>query len=262
MDDRLAGRHALICGASRGIGRATAVALAQAGARLTVLARDAAALAALVAELPPPAGGSAHAVLALDGSDLPALEAAMAALAATGPVHVLVNNSGGPPPGAVAAAAPEDFAAAMRAHLLANQIRARALLPGMRAAAWGRIINVLSISVRAPLPGLGVSNATRAAVASWAKTLAGEVAAAGITVNNVLPGYTETDRIRRLVATRAAAAGRSEDAVRAELVATIPLGRFVQPEETAAAIAFLASPAAAAITGVSLPVDGGSTHCL
>lgn len=262
MDLDLAGRHALVCGASEGIGRASARELAALGARVTVSARRADELAVLVSELAPAADGRPHAFLAIDNADLAGLGTAMATLAAAGPVHILVNNSGGPPPGPILAAEPADFEAALRSHLLASQIRVQALVPGMRAAGWGRIINILSTSVREPIAGLGVSNTTRMAMAAWAKTLAGELAADGITVNNVLPGYTETTRIHQLIASRAAAAGTSPEAVRAAMTATVPRGRFAEPAETAAVVAFLASPAAAAVTGVSLPVDGGSIRAL
>jgi 3-oxoacyl-[acyl-carrier protein] reductase len=172
-------------------------------------------------------------------------------------VHILINNSGGPPPGAIVDATPQEFLDALRKHLLANQMLVQAVLPGMRAAGWGRIVNIISTSVKEPIPGIGVSNTTRGAVASWAKTLAGELAPLGITVNNVLPGSTHTPRIEQLVTATAQKSGRSEQAVQQEMAAAIPIGRFADPAETAAAVAFLASPAAGYITGVNLPVDGG-----
>ena len=133
----------------------------------------------------------------------------------------------------------------------------QALLPAMRAAHWGRIVNVVSTSVREPIAGLGVSNTVRGAVASWAKTLSRELAPAGITVNNVLPGYTRTGRIDQVVAARMQRTGEDADAVLAAMRASVPAGRFAEPAETAGVIAFLCAPAAAYVTGVSLPVDGG-----
>jgi 3-oxoacyl-[acyl-carrier protein] reductase len=177
-------------------------------------------------------------------------------------VHILINNSGGPPPGDIAGAEPTAFLDAYRRHLLANHTLAQAVLPGMRAASWGRIVNIISTSVKEPIAGIGVSNATRGAVANWAKTLAGEVAAHGITVNNVLPGSTDTPRIAQIVAAKARATGRSAHDVQQAMTAAIPMGRFADPAETAAAVAFLASPAASYITGINLPVDGGRTRSL
>lgn len=185
------------------------------------------------------------------------LGARVAALAATAPVHILVNNTGGPPGGPAHAAPAEAFVDAFGRHLLAGQALVQAVLPGMREAGWGRIVNVVSTSVREPIPGLGVSNTVRGAVAGWAKTLSRELAADGITVNNVLPGFTETGRIDQILRDRAAKEGRSEDAVAAAMRATVPAGRFARPEETGGVIAFLCSPAAAYVNGVSLAVDGG-----
>ncbi len=262
MDLDLTGKQALVCGASQGIGRAVAIELAKLRASVTVLARRKDELRDLVKALPPPGGPLPHHFIAIDASDLDALQQAMHDLSNRAPIQILVNNSGGPPPGPVLDADIAAFEAAMRAHLLANQIRAQEVIPDMRAAGFGRIINIISTSVKEPIPGIGVSNATRGAVASWAKTLAGEVAADGITVNNVLPGSTETPRIEQIIAATVERSGESEAVVREAMTSTIPLGRFAQPEETAAAVAFLASPAASAITGINLPVDGGRTRSL
>ena len=262
MDLDLSGKHALVCGASQGIGRAVALELAGMGASITVLARREDQLKALLAELPAGKGDVPHHHIAIDGSDLETLRMAMQNLVKRAPVHILINNSGGPPPGPVLGADLQAFEAALRSHLFANQVRAQELIPGMRAAGFGRIINIISTSVKEPIPGIGVSNTTRGAVANWAKSLAGEVAADGITVNNVLPGSTHTPRIEQIIAARAEKSGASSDQVRAEMTASIPMGRFAEPKETAAAVAFLASPAAAYITGINLPVDGGRTRSL
>ena len=255
----LSGKHALVCGASRGIGRAAAAALASAGARVTLLARDAGALERARAALP----GGGHAIVCADLSDPEALRAVLDAhLRATGPAHVLVNNSGGPPGGAAHTANPDDFLGAFRQHLLAAQVLVQAVLPGMRAAGYGRIINVISTSVKEPISGLGVSNTVRGAVASWAKTLAGELGRDGITVNNVLPGFTATDRLDYIFDTKAEKTGRPRSELEAAAKAQVPLGRFAEPAEVAAAIAFLASPLASYVNGINLPVDGGRTGSL
>ena len=257
MQLNLDGRHALVCGASQGIGRASAIELALLGADVTLLARRAETLENLAAELPRTHAGQRHDFVAVDVGDTAALRARAEALVAHAPVHILVNNSGGPPPGSVLDAAPEDFLAAWQQHLLANHTLAQAVVPGMRAAGWGRIVNVISTSVREPIPGIGVSNTTRGAVASWAKTLAGELAPFGITVNNVLPGSTRTPRIEQIVAARAQKSGKPQAEVQQAMEAEVPMRRFAEPTEIAAAVAFLASPAASYITGVSLAVDGG-----
>ena len=256
MDLNLEGRHALVCGASEGIGRATAEELAALGATVTVLARRERALREVVDGL---SGGAVrgHGVAVADSDDTAGLRAAVDAVVARRPVHILVNNTGGPPGGTAHEAGLDAFETAFRRHLLANQVLLQAVLPGMRAARWGRIVNVVSTSVREPIPGLGVSNTVRGAVASWAKTLARELGGDGITVNNVLPGFTETGRIDQIVADRVATSGQSADEVRAAMCATVPAGRFARAEETGGVIAFLCSPAAAYINGVSLAVDGG-----
>lgn len=261
MDLGLKGRHALVCGATEGIGRATAHELALLGADVTVLARREDALREVVAALPRN-GEQQHGWVAADVSRIDALKAQVEALCNGKPVHILVNNTGGPPGGPAHLADIAAFLDAFNKHLIANQTLAQAVLPGMRAAAWGRIVNVISTSVKEPIVGLGVSNTVRGAVASWAKTLSRELAPMGITVNNVLPGFTETGRITQLVRDRARTSGESEDAVADSMRKLVPLGRFAQPAEIGGVIAFLCSPAAAYISGVSLAVDGGRTYSI
>jgi len=256
MDLNLSGKHALVCGASEGIGRAAAHELALLGADVTVLARRAEALQK-VADALPRSGAQQHGWIAADVSEGDDLRTRIQALAADRPVHILVNNTGGPPGGPAHSAEVAAFLDAFNKHLVANHLLMQAVLPGMQAANWGRIVNVISTSVKEPIAGLGVSNTVRGAVASWAKTLSRELASHGITVNNVLPGYTETARIEQIVHDRARAQDKSEDAVIAAMRATVPAGRFAKPEETGGVIAFLCSPAAAYINGVSLAVDGG-----
>lgn len=256
MDLDLSGKHALVCGASEGIGRAAAHELALLGADVTVMSRRADALAAVVDGLPN-AGTQHHGFITADVADTPGLRAAVETLVAERPVHVLINNTAGPAGGAVRTAGEDAFLDTFRRHLLANQALVQTVLPGMRGAGWGRIVNVISTSVYEPIANLGVSNTIRGAVASWAKTLSRELAAEGITVNNVLPGYTETGRLAQILHDRAKVSGQGEDAVAAGMRQTVPAGRFAQPHEVAAAIAFLCSPAAGYINGVSLAVDGG-----
>lgn len=256
MDLDLNGRHALVCGGSDGIGRAAAHELALLGAQVTVLARRADVLRKVAAALPRERG-QVHDHLAVDMSQSDRLRGEVASLVARRPVHILVNNTGGPAGGPASAAETSEYLDAFNRHLVAGQVLLQAVLPGMRAAGWGRIVNVISTSVREPIPGLGVSNTVRAAVAGWSKTIARELAADGITVNNVLPGFTDTARIESLARERAASTGQTVEQVRAQMAGSVPAGRFARPEETGAVIAFLCSPAAAYVTGVSLPVDGG-----
>ncbi|KAF1711705.1 SDR family oxidoreductase [Pseudoxanthomonas sacheonensis] len=257
MDLNLNGKHALVCGASAGIGRAAALELALLGADVTLLARRAETLEAVASSLPRKAEGQRHGWIAADISERDALAARVQALAAANPVHILVNNTGGPPGGRAIDAEADAYLDAFNRHLLANQALVRAVLPGMQSAQWGRIVNVISTSVKEPIVNLGVSNSIRGAVASWAKTLSRELAHDGITVNNVLPGYTRTQRLEQILDDRSASTGKSRDAIAATMLATVPVGRFAEASEIAAAIAFLASPAAAYINGVSLAVDGG-----
>ncbi len=261
MDLNLVGKHALVCGGSEGIGAATARELALLGATVTVLARREDALRAVVDALPD-AQGQRHGWLAADMRDTAALRAQVDALTANAPVHILINNTGGPPGGPAHTADASAFEAAFTQHLLANHALVQAVLPGMRATRWGRVVNVISTSVREPIPNLGVSNTIRGAVASWAKTLSRELAADGITVNNVLPGYTETARLRQIVSDRARSSGQSEDAVMQAMRQTVPAARFADAAEVAAVVAFLCSPAAGYVNGASLAVDGGRMNSL
>jgi 3-oxoacyl-[acyl-carrier protein] reductase len=254
--------HALVCGASEGIGRASAIALAEAGVSVTLLSRREDKLRALADELPRIADGQSHDFLAADVSDAATLAEKLRALCASAPVHILVNNTAGPPGGPAHAAAAEQYLAVFTQHLIANQVLLQSVLPGMRAAGWGRIVNIISTSVKEPIANLGVSNTVRGAVASWAKTLASELGSFGITVNNVLPGYTRTQRLEQILAERAAATGKSQDDIAAAMLATVPAGRFAEAGEIAAAVAFLCSPAAGYINGINLPVDGGRTRSL
>ena len=252
----LGGRHALVCGGSEGIGRAAAIELARLGADVTLLARREEALREAIAALPTSAT-QRHGFLVADVSQAQALGAAVSALAATRPVHVLVNNTGGPPGGTAHAAGIDAYLDAFNKHLVANHTLLQAVLPGMRAAHWGRIVNVISTSVYEPIPNLGVSNTIRGAVASWAKTLSRELGADGITVNNVLPGYTRTQRLDQILADRSQASGKPQDEIAKTMLASVPVGRFAEAGEIGGVIAFLCTDAAAYVNGQSIAVDGG-----
>jgi 3-oxoacyl-[acyl-carrier protein] reductase len=260
MNINLKGKKALVCGSTRGIGKACALELASLGASVILLARNADDLEKVKNELP---GTAAHEILVADFSRPDVLEIVIDEfIREYGPVHILVNNTGGPPGGAITDAKKEEFVQAFSNHLICNHILAKALLPGMKSEKYGRIINIISTSVKQPLKGLGVSNTVRAAVANWSKTLSNEVAAFGITVNNVLPGATLTGRLKSIIQTKAEKSGRSVEQTEKEMLAEIPAGRFADAGEIAAAVAFLASPAASYITGINVPVDGGRTSCL
>ena len=262
MDIRLDGLRALIGGGTQGIGLATAQEMARLGAQVTLLARDAEKLQGAMGTLDR-TRGQAHAVLVADMADTAALTAAISThLHASGHVDILANNTGGPPPGPAHTAPVDAYEQAFRLHLLAFQTLVLAIAPGMKERRSGRIINVISTSVKAPLHNLGVSNTVRGAVAQWAKTLANELGPFNITVNNVLPGATATGRLESIIANKSAKTGVSADEAQQEMLREIPLGRFAEPRETAAAICFLAGPSGGYINGVNLPVDGGRTSCL
>ncbi|RYY16348.1 MAG: SDR family oxidoreductase, partial [Chitinophagaceae bacterium] len=207
--------------------------------------------------------GQTHSYLVADFSDSLNVQKAIDGFISSGNVaHILVNNTGGPVGGPVTDATAGQFKAAFESHLICNHILASALLPGMKSAGYGRIINIISTSVKQPLKGLGVSNTIRAAVANWSKTLANEVGKYGITVNNVLPGLTKTVRAEYIIQNKIASTGNSEESIVYEMLSEIPAGRMGMPEEFGAVVAFLASPAAAYVSGINLPVDGGRLACL
>jgi 3-oxoacyl-[acyl-carrier protein] reductase len=262
MNLDLTGKHALVCGGSQGIGHAAAIELAKLGADVTLLARSPGPLETALHALPQTHAKQQHATIAVDMSDHAALGAKIEALASERLVHILVNNTGGPPGGPAHTAAIDAFLAAFNQHIIAAQTVLKAILPGMRAAKYGRIVNVISTSVKEPIKNLGVSNTIRGATASWAKTLATELGPFGITVNNVLPGYTKTARLEQILADRSKATGKSEDEIAQTMLATVPVGRFAEAADIAAVIAFLATPAAGYVNGINVPVDGGRTLSL
>ncbi len=262
MNLDLSGKHALVCGSTQGIGKAAAIELAQLGATVTLVARNESKLQAVRNELPSP-NGQSHSFLQADFSSPDGLNKVISDHVAQGNSYqVLVNNTGGPAGGQAIEADIEAYRIAFNQHLICNQILAQALVPGMKESGYGRIINVISTSVKIPLNGLGVSNTIRGAVANWSKTLANELGIHNITVNNVLPGATNTVRLSSIAENKAAKTGKTPEQVLEVMANQVPMKRVAEPEEVANAIAFLASPAASYINGINVPVDGGRTGSL
>jgi 3-oxoacyl-[acyl-carrier protein] reductase len=257
MDTSLKTRRALVCGSTQGIGKACAFELAALGAEVVLLARNEDQLKAVAAELPRN-HGQKHSYLVADFTQP---ETVSKAGAAAGEVHILINNTGGPTGGPALAAAGDEYLAAFKMHIGSGQALVQAVVPAMKAAKYGRIV-IISTSVKAPIPDLGVSNTIRAAVANWSKTLAGELGPFGITVNNVLPGFTDTARLGAIFKAKAEKTGKTVEQVRDDAVATIPAKRLGKAEEIAAAVAFLCTPAAGYVNGINVPVDGGRTQGL
>ncbi|AKD57669.1 SDR family oxidoreductase [Spirosoma radiotolerans] len=262
MNLTLTGKTALVCGSTQGIGRAAAVELALLGATIVLIARNEETLRTTLADLDTSQRQTHRYLVADFGQSGAAITAVNQYLTQFPEVHILVNNTGGPPGGPLIDAKADEFVQTFHNHLLTNQALVQAVFPAMKKAGFGRIVNVISTSVKQPIAGLGVSNTIRGAVAQWAKTLSLEIARFGITVNNVLPGYTQTARLASVLTMRAKASGKSEDETAKQMEAEIPTGRFVTAEEVGAAIAFLCTPVAASINGINLPVDGGKTGSL
>lgn len=262
MNLNLNGKTALVCGSTQGLGWACAQELALLGANVVLMARNRLSLEERVTALANN-GNQTHSYIVADFSQSENVELTIKQWVENGhKASILVNNTGGPASGTIADAKIESFKQAFESHLLCNHILAQSLIPGMKEEGFGRIVNIISTSVKAPLANLGVSNTIRAAVANWSKTLAAELAPFGITVNNVLPGFTQTARADYIIKKRAADTGKSEEDVLKDLTKEIPVGRIGRPEEFGAAVAFLCSPAASYITGINLPVDGGRLQCL
>lgn len=261
MNLSLENKTALVCGSTQGIGWASAMALADLGANCVLMARNEGVLKNLVKQLNT-SFGQTHQYLVADFDQPETVRQAVNGYIANHSVHILVNNSGGPNSGAIVTAGEEEFIHTFNRHLICNHILAKAVIPSMKQAGYGRIINIVSTSVKIPLPNLGVSNTIRGAVASWSKTMANELAQFGITVNNVLPGATATQRLKGIIEVNSNKKSKSIDEVEEEMKKEVPMKRFAQPEEIANAVAFLASPAASYITGINVPVDGGRTGSL
>lgn len=262
MQIQLQGKRAFVCGATQGIGKSIALQFAKSGASVTICARNEHALKQVINELDK-SFHQEHSYLCADFSKPEELKKLLEAYNRNFPVvHILVNNTGGPAPGSIINAQTQEFLNAFQMHLICNHILVQNFLPAMKNAQYGRIINIISTSVKQPLPNLGVSNTIRAAVANWAKTLANEVAQYGITVNNILPGATKTQRLEQIIQQKSQRTDVPVAQIEQEMQNEIPMKRFGLPEELAYLATFLASPYAAYITGVNIPVDGGRTACL
>jgi len=262
MNINLSKKNAVVCGSTRGIGKAAALELAANGANVTLLSRNEIMLKGVIKELSND-GSQKHGFIAVDFSHPQKLKEKIKRFAGNNPpVHILVNNTGGPKPGEIVNADISEFRMAFEQHLICNHILVQALIPGMKKEKYGRIINIISTSVKEPIDRLGVSNTIRAAVASWAKTLSFELGSYGITVNNVLPGSTKTDRLTSIIESVSKSYGISVKDAEKDWLSKVPAARFGEPGELAGVIAFLASPASSYINGVSLAVDGGRTRSI
>jgi 3-oxoacyl-[acyl-carrier protein] reductase len=262
MNLDLTGKTALVCGSTQGIGKASAIELSALGANVVLIARNEDALKTILTELDNSKGQKHYYITADFQKPVELKQKVDGFITKHGAAHILVNNTGGPPGGPITGAKAEEFLQAFNNHLICNHLLAQAALEGMKKEKYGRIINIISTSVKMPLKNLGVSNTIRAAVANWSKTLANETARFGITVNNVLPGATLTGRLQSIIENKSKNTGEAVDEVKGEMMAEIPMGRFADASEIANAVAFLASPAAGYITGINVPVDGGRTGCL
>ncbi len=239
----LEGKRALVCGGTSGIGKATVASLKENGAEVVILSRSA----------------SGENTISCDLEDLDTLTILVnKEIEENGNFEILINNSGGPPSGPLIDATPADFEKAFLRHVLASQTLVQLVLPGMKASQYGRIINIISTSVKEPIPGLGVSNTIRGAMASWSKTLSKELPPS-VTINNVLPGFTNTERLTELKKTLSKQKGISQEEVEMAWLSTVPEGRLAEPSELGKVVAFLSSPAASFVRGTSIPVDGGRT---
>ncbi len=255
-------KTAIVCGSTQGIGKAIAIQLANEGVKVVLVGRSKEKLDSLHQDLVAKFGQQPDSIIA-DFSRPDEVKAQIQAWISNGnSAHILINNSGGPKSGPIVDADPSEFISAFNQHLICNHIMSQALIPGMKEAGFGRIINIISTSVKQPLMNLGVSNTVRGAVANWSKTMANELGQFGITVNNVLPGATHTGRLEEIAGVRAQKTGESIQDILTDMGNETPMKRIAKPEEIAAAVCFLASEKASYINGINLPVDGGRTKSL
>ncbi|WP_341907703.1 SDR family oxidoreductase [Fluviicola taffensis] len=258
----LIGKVALVAGSTQGIGKAVAMKLAEMGADIVLLARNEEKLKLVKSELHRE-GSQTHDYLVVDFTQPLELKQKVSDYLSKGKsIDILINNTGGPKAGPVIDADISEFLSAFNQHLICNHILVQSVVPGMKQSGGGRIVNIISTSVKQPLPGLGVSNTIRGAVGNWSKTLANELGQFNITVNNVLPGATNTTRLQEIASNKSEKTGDSVDAIFEEMAEESPMKRIARPEEIAAAVAFLASPSASYINGINIPVDGGRTKSL
>ena len=259
MDINLKNKNAIVCGSTQGIGKASAIELSKMGANITLIARDENKLANVLSELDS-SMGQHHNSICVDFKNPHELQEKISLLEKT--YHILINNTGGPAGGPITESTTNAFEEAFKMHLINNQILVQNVVEGMKKENYGRIVNIISTSVKAPIPGLGVSNTIRASVANWAKTLSIELGSYGITVNNVLPGFTNTNRLKTLIQNKANDQGKTIEEIADVMTSQVPAGRFGEDYEVANAVAFLCTPAAAYINGINVPVDGGRTKSL
>ncbi|SEA41992.1 SDR family oxidoreductase [Psychroflexus halocasei] len=261
MNISLKNKNALLCGSTAGIGKATAEIMAKLGANITLVARNEDKLKNTLASLSQD-DNQEHDYIVADFSNPEELREKINHKVENKTYHILLNNTGGPKGGAIYEAGTDEFDKAFQMHVICNQILAQAVVPGMKKANYGRIINIISTSVKQPIDGLGVSNTIRGAVASWSKTMANELGQFGITVNNVLPGFTATGRLDSIITNKAKKNQKSENETAEMMKSLVPAKRFGQPKEVAQAVVFLSSELAGYINGINLPVDGGRTKAL
>lgn len=255
-------RRALVCGSSKGIGAETAIELSKLGVSVTLLARNEESILEVLSKLDC-TNTQKHSYVIADFDNHANLKNKINKFVKENPpIHILINNSGGPKPGPIIDANTEDFLSAFNRHLICNHILVQALVPNMKKENFGRIINITSTSVKQPIEGLGISNTVRGAVANWAKTLSFELGEHGITVNNILPGYTDTQRLQEIFLNKSKKSDFDIETIISDAHSQIPIGRFADPKETAKAICFLASEDASYINGINLPVDGGRLSSL
>tara|TARA_B100001057_G_scaffold224386_1_gene224693 strand:- start:1781 stop:2560 length:780 start_codon:yes stop_codon:yes gene_type:complete len=259
MNLELTNLNAVVCGSTQGIGLATAEVLAKLGANIYLLARNKTKLKQISQRLDN-TKGQFHNYLCIDFQNSGRLEQEIKKIKL--PIHILINNTGGPASGKLSDANLNEFNKAFEMHLINNHILVQHVVEGMKKEGFGRIVNIISTSVKSPIPGLGVSNTIRAAVANWAKTLSFELAEHGITVNNVLPGFTDTNRLKTLIETKSKTLNKSVEEITKKMISNVPANRFGEAAEVADAVAFLCSPSASYINGINLPVDGGRTTSL
>ena len=262
MNLDLTGKKAIVCGSTQGLGFATAVELALLGAEVTLMARNKEKLKDAISRLDNSKGQNHNYLVADFQSPELVRNSISDFVSRNNYINILINNTGGPKGGLITEATPEDFLQAFNSHVVCNQILVQQTLPAMKASGYGRIVNIISTSVKQPIPGLGVSNTIRSAVANWSKTLANELGEFGITVNNVLPGYTRTARYQSIVENKMKQSHQTEKQIELEIIEEIPLRKIGTPEEFGATVAFLCTHAASYITGINLPVDGGKLFCL
>tara|TARA_B100001750_G_C15522400_1_gene613166 strand:- start:7785 stop:8564 length:780 start_codon:yes stop_codon:yes gene_type:complete len=259
MYDDLLNKTALVCGSTQGIGLSIAKNFAENGVNLILVSRDKLKLQKIISDLP---NKKKHTFVVCDFNNPDKLEKKISALVKKNKIHVLINNTGGPASGSILKATTKEFLDGFKMHIICNQILVKHVLPGMKKLKYGRIINIISTSVKAPIQDLGVSNTIRGAVANWSKTLANEIGCYGITVNNVLPGYTNTNRLQSLIEKKAKKTGKQIKLIKKNMIQNIPAQRFGEPEEIAYLVSFLSSSKASYINGTNIVVDGGRTASL